>query len=91
MNNDLDIQQAADAPRFHHQYLPDELQVEKRFPAATADALKAHGYTVKRSGEFDEHNPGVWGDSELIAIDPHTGERLGGHDTRKAFGSASGY
>ncbi len=91
VDNNLDIQQAADAPRFHHQYLPDELQVEKRFPAATGDALKAHGYTVKRSGEFDEHNPGVWGDSELIAIDPHTGERLGGHDTRKAFGSASGY
>ena len=65
--------------------------MEKRFPVATADALQAHGYTVKRSGEFDEHNPGVWGDSELIAIDPKTGDRLGGHDTRKNFGSASGY
>ncbi len=91
LDNGLNIQQAADAPRFHHQYLPDELQVEKRFPAATADALKAHGYTIKRSGEFDEHNPGVWGDSELIAIDPQTGERVGGHDTRKNFGSAGGY
>lgn len=91
VDNGLNIQQAADAPRFHHQYLPDELQVEKRFPSASADALKARGYNIKRSGEFDEHNPGVWGDSELIAVDPKTGELLGGHDTRKNFGSALGY
>ena len=32
VDNGLDIQAAADAPRFHHQYLPDELQVEKNFP-----------------------------------------------------------
>lgn len=91
VDNGLSIQETADAPRFHHQYLPDDLQVEKRFPVATSDALKAHGYNIKRSGEFDEHNPGVWGDSELIAVDPKTGDLLGGHDTRKNFGSAAGY
>lgn len=91
VDNGLDIQQAADAPRFHHQYLPDQLEVEKKFPAATADALKANGYEIKRSGEFDEKNPGVWGDSELIAVDPKTGELLGGHDTRKPYGKADGY
>jgi gamma-glutamyltranspeptidase/glutathione hydrolase len=91
VDNGLNIQQAADAPRFHHQYLPDDLQVEKRFPAAVSDVLKARGYNIKRSGEFDEHNPGVWGDSELIAVDPKTGELLGGHDSRKNFGSAAGY
>jgi gamma-glutamyltranspeptidase/glutathione hydrolase len=91
LDNGLNVQQAADAPRFHHQYLPDDLQVEKRFPLASSDVLKAHGYNVKRSGEFDEHNPGVWGDSELIAVDPKTGDLLGGHDTRKNYGSAAGY
>ncbi|MEK6397639.1 MAG: gamma-glutamyltransferase [Terriglobus sp.] len=91
LDNNLNIQQAADAPRFHHQYLPDELQVEKKFPEATAAALKANGYIIKRSGEFDEKNPGVWGDSELIAIDPKTHELLGGHDTRKPYGKADGY
>ena len=91
LDNGLNVQQAADAPRFHNQYLPDELQVEKRFPVSVSDVLKTRGYTVKRSGEFDEHNPGVWGDSELIAVDPKTGELLGGHDTRKNFGSAAGY
>jgi gamma-glutamyltranspeptidase/glutathione hydrolase len=33
VDNHLDIQ-AADAPRFHHQYLPDVLQCEKAFPVA---------------------------------------------------------
>ncbi len=91
IDNGLNIQQAADAPRFHHQYLPDQLEVEKRFPVDVADVLKQRGYTIKRSGEFDEHNPGVWGDNELIAVDPATGDLLGGHDTRRSFGKAAGY
>src|SRR5262249_29894134 len=32
VDNGLNIQQAADAPRFHHQYLPDRLDLEKKFP-----------------------------------------------------------
>jgi gamma-glutamyltranspeptidase/glutathione hydrolase len=91
LDNHLNVQQAADAPRFHHQYLPDELSVEKKFPLDVVEQLKAMGYTIKRSGEFDEKNPGVWGDSELIAVDPKTGELLGGHDGRRKFGKAAGY
>lgn len=91
IDNGLSIQQAADAPRFHHQYLPDQLEVEKRFSTGVTDVLTTRGYIIKRSGEFDEHNPGVWGDNELIAVDPKTGDLLGGHDTRRAFGKAAGY
>jgi gamma-glutamyltranspeptidase/glutathione hydrolase len=91
VDNGLNIQQSADAPRFHHQYLPDVLQVEKRFPLDVVAAMRAMGYTVKRENEADEHSPGVWGDSELIAIDPKTHERLGGHDLRHSFGKAAGY
>jgi gamma-glutamyltranspeptidase/glutathione hydrolase len=91
LDNGLNVQQAADAPRFHHQYLPDELQIEKKFPANIADQLTAMGYTVKRSGALDEKSPGTWGDSEMIAVDPKTGELLGGHDNRKDFGKAAGY
>ena len=89
--NGLDVQAAADAPRFHHQYLPDILQVEKRFPRATTDALSAVGYAIKRESEFDEKSAGVWGDSELIAVDPATGDLLGGQDHRHGFGKAAGY
>jgi gamma-glutamyltranspeptidase/glutathione hydrolase len=91
IDNGLNIQQAADAPRFHHQYLPDRLDLEKKFPVPPADQLKAMGYTINRLAVADEKNPGVWGDSELIAVDPKTGELLGGHDSRRNFGKAAGY
>jgi gamma-glutamyltranspeptidase/glutathione hydrolase len=91
IDNGLNVQQAADAPRFHMQYLPDRVDVEKQFPAAVIDRLKAIGYTVDRAGEFDERNPGIWGDSELIQVDAKTGELLGGDDQRHHFGKAAGY
>jgi gamma-glutamyltranspeptidase / glutathione hydrolase len=91
VDNGLNIQQAADAPRFHHQYLPDRIDLEKKFSPEVADQLKAMGYTVNRLAVADEHNPGTWGDSELIAIDPKTHELLGGHDDRKPYGKAAGY
>jgi gamma-glutamyltranspeptidase/glutathione hydrolase len=91
VDNGLNIQQAADAPRFHHQYLPDRLDLEKKFPVDVADRLAVMGYTINRLAVADEHNPGTWGDSELIAIDPKTHELLGGHDNRRAYGKAAGY
>jgi len=91
VDNGLNIQQAADAPRFHHQYLPDVLQFEKAFPVAPIETLKADGYVTKREGEFDEKTPGVWGDSELIAVDPKTGMLMGADDHRHHFGKAAGY
>ncbi len=91
LDNRLTVQQSADAPRFHHQYLPDALEVEKKFAVSVTEVLKTRGYTIRRSGEFDDENPGVWGDSELIEVDPKTGDLLGGHDTRRSFGKAAGY
>ena len=91
IDNGLNIQQAADAPRFHHQYLPDRLDLEKKFPVDVADQLAVMGYTINRLAVADEHNPGTWGDSELIAIDPKTHELLGGHDNRRPYGKAAGY
>jgi gamma-glutamyltranspeptidase/glutathione hydrolase len=91
VDNGLNIQQAADAPRFHNQYLPDRLEVEKNFSPDVADQLTAMGYQVNRHGAANEHNPGTWGDSELIAIDPKTHELLGGQDNRHNYGKAAGY
>jgi gamma-glutamyltranspeptidase/glutathione hydrolase len=91
IDNGLNIQQAADAPRFHHQYLPDRIDLEKKFSPDVAEQLAAMGYTINRLAVADEQNPGTWGDSELIAIDPKTQELLGGHDNRRAYGKAAGY
>jgi gamma-glutamyltranspeptidase/glutathione hydrolase len=80
----LNIQEAVDAPRFHHQYLPDKLYLEPGFPPETVDALKAMGYDVSES-------KGHWSNGECIAIDPKTGELQGGQDHRSHYGKASGY
>ena len=80
----LNIQQAVDAPRFHHQYLPDKLGLEPGFPVATQDALKALGYDLAISTRH-------WSDGECIAIDPKTGELEGGQDHRSHYGKATGY
>ncbi len=80
----LNIQQAVDAPRFHHQYLPDILYLEPGFSTATTSALTRMGYTVKQSSR-------VWSDGECIAVDPKTGELLGGQDHRHDFGKVAGY
>jgi gamma-glutamyltranspeptidase/glutathione hydrolase len=79
----LNIQQAVDAPRFHHQYLPDVVDLEPGFPDATIRALRAMGYTVEVQGR--------WSDGECIEVDPVTGELEGGQDKRHHFGKAAGY
>jgi gamma-glutamyltranspeptidase/glutathione hydrolase len=97
VDNHLNIQAAADAPRFHHQYLPDVLEFEKAFPIAPIEALKATGYVTRRAAEFDEKSPGTWGDNELIEVSPNVppgaahGELSGGHDNGHHFGKAAGY
>ena len=79
----LNIQQAVDAPRFHHQYLPDTLYTEAGFPADTATKLAAEGYTLKQGRH--------WSDGECIAVDPKTGKLEGGQDHRQHYGKAAGY
>jgi gamma-glutamyltranspeptidase/glutathione hydrolase len=79
---DLDIQEAVNAPRFHHQWLPDELRVEDRISPDTLALLRGRGHKIEV-----EH---LWGDGECIAIDPKTGERLGASDGRNN-GKAVGY
>ncbi len=80
----LNIQQAVDAPRFHHQYLPDVLYLERGFPASTAASLRTMGYTVAADQPY-------WSDAECIAVNPKTGELEGGHDHRHSYGKAAGY
>ncbi len=94
VDNGLNIQAAADAPRFHHQYLPDVLEFEARFPQTTVDAMQTMGYPVRHAGARDENAPTTWGDSELIAVDPPKGKKPGGlsagQDKRHTFGKAAG-
>jgi gamma-glutamyltranspeptidase/glutathione hydrolase len=79
----LDIQQAVNAPRFHHQWQPDEIDIEKTgISPDTIKLLQARGHKVK--------DQGYWSDGECIAVDPKTGELLGAPDGRNG-GKAVGY
>ncbi|MCA1816329.1 MAG: gamma-glutamyltransferase, partial [Acidobacteria bacterium] len=81
---DMDIQEAIDAPRIHHQWLPDEIVYEPNgLSADTERALVARGH--KLTGK-----PRYMGDAQGIMIDPKTGVRLGASDSR-AEGEPVGY
>jgi gamma-glutamyltranspeptidase/glutathione hydrolase len=43
----LTMQEAVNAPRFHHQWLPDEIRMEPlKFNTNTIEALKSKGYII---------------------------------------------
>jgi gamma-glutamyltranspeptidase/glutathione hydrolase len=84
----MTIQEAVNAPRFHHQWLPDVLYVERWFSPDTAQALEKMGYQVQIG--LDHGRQPYWGEAECIAIDEKTGERLGASDYRSG-GEAVGY
>ena len=78
----FDIAEAVNAPRFHHQWLPDQIFVEDRLSPDTMNVLRSKGHKLK----IDY----TWGDGECIMIDPKTSERLGASDGRNN-GKAVGY
>jgi gamma-glutamyltranspeptidase/glutathione hydrolase len=82
----LDIQAAVNAPRFHHQWLPDEIAVEDRLSPDTMNLLRSKGHKLHVRLN-DDH---WWGDGECIMVDPASGERLGASDDRDQ-GKAVGY
>ncbi|RIL06322.1 MAG: gamma-glutamyltransferase [Proteobacteria bacterium] len=79
----LDPSEAIAAPRFHHQWEPDQLSVEAAIPADVLDALRERGHAVKVA----ERN---WSSAQVIAIDPKTGWHLGASDPR-SDGAALAY
>ncbi len=78
----MEAQAAINAPRFHHQWMPDTLLVEESFPDELVQSLQARGHKITRRGHIGLVN--------AIGIDPRNGERLGAADPRDE-GSAKGY
>jgi len=81
----MDIQEAVNAARFHHQWMPDVVLLEKSFSPDTVNALRHMGHSAESGGENS-----YWSDGECIMIDGATGERLGASDIRNN-GRAVGY
>lgn len=65
--------QTVNAPKFHHQWLPESVLVENNFPNSTLDVLKKKGYTFEKTGQI--------GRTELIVIDEN-GNRVAVADGR---------
>lgn len=80
----MNIQQAIDAPRIHHQWLPDELVCEPYgLSGDTEEALKSRGHKLGRARYL--------GDAQGIMIEEETDVRLGATDPRRSDGLAQGY
>ena len=79
----MNIQDAIDAPRVHHQWLPDRLSIERAISPDTVALLKARGYDV-------DYSPGVVL-AQTAAIVSDGGWLQGGSDGRSAAGKAAGY
>ena len=74
--------QAVDAPRMHHQWLPDRLSIEDAgVPQATVDALTALGHDVRMGGRQ--------GSAQSIWVHPNTGMVYGVADMRSPDAKAS--
>jgi gamma-glutamyltranspeptidase/glutathione hydrolase len=80
----MNMQEAVDAPRIHHQWLPDVTRIEEGGVApGTVAALEAMGHQVSVGGSQ--------GLAHCIMIDSATGERLGAADPRNPDAGARGY
>jgi gamma-glutamyltranspeptidase/glutathione hydrolase len=84
IDHGMPVATAVEAPRIHHQWMPDTLSYEKfGFSPDTLALLKGRGHVLK------ERDEGF--DAETIYIDPKTNLRLGVADPRNADARAVGY
>lgn len=58
----MSTEDAVNKPKFHHQWLPDQIEVEKAFPKETRDALQKMGYKIVERGAI--------GRTEVIKVLP---------------------
>jgi len=79
----MNVQDAIDAPRVHHQWQPDKLSLERGISPDTVALLKSRGYDV-------DYAPGVVL-AQVAAIVSDGGWLQGGSDGRSAMGKAAGY
>ncbi len=80
----MNVQQAADAARFHMQWLPDKVYMEPfTFSKDTEKLLKAMGYQLQQSSPYGTD---YWGGMAIIGR--KDGAWQGAMDSRKPAGSA---
>jgi gamma-glutamyltranspeptidase/glutathione hydrolase len=79
---EMNAQEAVDAGRFHHQWLPDRITVERSaFSPDTLALLKTKGHEIRETN--------AQGVAEVIVVDAANGVLEGGVDRRAPDGSAA--
>jgi gamma-glutamyltranspeptidase/glutathione hydrolase len=80
----MNVQEAVDASRFHHQWLPDRITYERNgLSPDTVAILKAWGHQLQAGG--------AQGVAEAIVLNPRDKKLEGGCDRRAPDGGAIGY
>ena len=86
----MTIQQAIDAPRFHHQWQPDHIYWEEfGMSPDTRTMLEKMGHKFRELPGMSR-TPGTIGDAQGVMIDPKSGMRMGASDPRLA-GAPAGF
>jgi gamma-glutamyltranspeptidase/glutathione hydrolase len=84
VDHGMNAQEAVDAPRFHHQWLPDRIQFERHGLSPDTQALlRAWGHTLSPVS--------AQGVAEVIVVSRRDGKLEGGVDRRAPDGGAVGY
>lgn len=78
----MDIQEAIDRPRFHHQWKPDYIRLEPEFSDDTIMNLHQYGYNTQKT----DH----WSAAQGVLLDRSRGFLFGGSDSR-VDGKAGGF
>lgn len=78
----LNVQAAVNAPRIHHQWLPDEIRIEQGISPDTVKLLEDMGHTVSQKAAMGAIQ------SIMVSRD---GTLYGGADPRRSTSSAKGY
>jgi gamma-glutamyltranspeptidase/glutathione hydrolase len=72
----MPVKSAVDAPRVHHQWLPDRLNVEAKIGAAEKKALQQRGHVLREQVELGVVQAITWQGSTMSgAADPRKVER----------------
>lgn len=82
IDHNLNIQAAVNAPRIHHQWLPDEIRIEQGISPDTIRLLEGMGHKVVKKSAM--------GAIQSIMIAPD-GTFYGGADPRRSTSAAMGY
>jgi len=82
IDHHLNIQAAVNAPRIHHQWLPDEIRIEQGISPDTVALLRGMGHAVEQKAAMGAIQSIMVGEDGVF---------YGGADPRRSTSSAKGY